>query len=258
MNWIILDLDGCISDDSHRHHLAEKAKFHDYHSLCHMDSCINKEVVEGLAQGPKNKFLFVTGREEFCRYSTMAWLLDKFPWLDAREMILLMRPDGDNTPSPALKIKMLEENNFEPDQIRFAYDDRRDVLEAYRRWGVKETWVLSRNEHHRHPMHVPTEVARHADELLADMAETFRERNKVYGSNYLRVGQVMEVLHGAGTSAPASELVGTAEQFNVWHLYELMIVKLTRFANSGLKHKDSIHDMAVYAAMIESLLGEDE
>jgi hypothetical protein len=36
-----------------------------------------------------------------------------------------------------------------------------------------------------------------------------------------------------------------------------MIVKITRFANSGLKHKDSIHDAAVYAAMVESLIKED-
>jgi hypothetical protein len=33
-----------------------------------------------------------------------------------------------------------------------------------------------------------------------------------------------------------------------------MIVKITRFANSDLNHKDSIHDAAVYAAMVESLL----
>ena len=33
-----------------------------------------------------------------------------------------------------------------------------------------------------------------------------------------------------------------------------MIVKLTRFSNSELSHLDSIHDCAVYAAMVESLV----
>ena len=51
----------------------------------------------------------------------------------------------------------------------------------------------------------------------------------------------------------------TKEQFNTWHLFELMIVKLTRFANTEMTHKDSIHDAAVYAAMVESLMeGESD
>jgi hypothetical protein len=37
-----------------------------------------------------------------------------------------------------------------------------------------------------------------------------------------------------------------------------MVVKLTRFANSGLTHEDSIHDAAVYAAMVESLIRKEK
>lgn len=98
------------------------------------------------------------------------------------------------------------------------------------------------------------------DQILSDMAETFRERNAIYGDNYLKVGLVMEILHGVKAPHPAAVLIasGTAEQFNIWHLYELMIVKLTRFANSGLTHADSIHDLAVYAAMVESLVRRRE
>lgn len=92
---------------------------------------------------------------------------------------------------------------------------------------------------------------KNAADILGEMAETFRERNKVYGDNYLRVGDVMVALFPEGVT------IGTKEQFNVWHLFELMIVKLTRFANSGLSHEDSIHDLAVYAAMVESLIRKD-
>jgi hypothetical protein len=90
-----------------------------------------------------------------------------------------------------------------------------------------------------------------AADILAEMADTFRERNKVYGDNYKRVGDVMSALF------PEGVMLVTPEDFNVWHLFELMVVKMTRFANSGLTHEDSIHDLAVYAAMVESLIRKE-
>ena len=91
-----------------------------------------------------------------------------------------------------------------------------------------------------------------AAKILEEMAETFRERNKVYGDNYKTVGEVMVALFPKGVS------LKTVEDYNIWHLFELMIVKVTRFANNDLKHKDSIHDAAVYAAMVESLIKGDK
>lgn len=93
---------------------------------------------------------------------------------------------------------------------------------------------------------------KNAAEILAEMADTYRERNRVYGDNYKRVGAVMAALFPEGMK------LSRAEDFNSWHLFELMVVKLTRFANSGLTHQDSIHDLAVYAAMVESLLNKDQ
>jgi len=90
-----------------------------------------------------------------------------------------------------------------------------------------------------------------AADILAEMADTYRERNKVYGDNYKRVGDVMMALFPNGVT------LETAEQFNTWHLFELMVVKITRFANSELQHEDSIHDLAVYAAMVESLIRKE-
>lgn len=84
-------------------------------------------------------------------------------------------------------------------------------------------------------------------DVLQEMADTFRERNKVYGDNYKSVGNVMAALFPGGIA------LVMPDDFNRWHLFELIVVKLTRFANSGLTHIDSIHDAAVYAAMVESL-----
>jgi len=91
-----------------------------------------------------------------------------------------------------------------------------------------------------------------ASKILQDMAVTFKERNKIYGDNYKTVGIVMSGLFPNGVS------LKTIDDYNTWHLFELMVVKLTRFANTNMTHKDSIHDAAVYAAMVESLLPEEE
>jgi hypothetical protein len=85
-----------------------------------------------------------------------------------------------------------------------------------------------------------------AAEKLEAMAETFRARNKVYGSNYKMVGKLMKVLFPNGVP---KDLVFEDH----FHLFELMLVKLSRYAISNLTHTDSIHDAAVYAAMCEAI-----
>jgi hypothetical protein len=92
---------------------------------------------------------------------------------------------------------------------------------------------------------------KNAADILAEMADTYRERNEVYGDNYKRVGAVMKAMFPEGVA------LFYAEDYNVWHLFELMVVKMTRFANSKLSHEDSIHDLAVYAAMVESLIRKE-
>jgi hypothetical protein len=87
-------------------------------------------------------------------------------------------------------------------------------------------------------------------DLLAEMANTYRERNAVYGDNWKNVGNVMMAMFPEGVE------LKTADAVNSWHLWELIVVKLTRFANSKLTHQDSIHDVAVYAAMLEAIILE--
>lgn len=95
---------------------------------------------------------------------------------------------------------------------------------------------------------VATDKPRTAADLLQEMANTFRERNVVYGDNYKVVAAVMMTLFPEGIA------LTSADNFLTWHLFELIVVKLTRFTNSGLTHKDSIHDIAVYAAMLERVI----
>jgi hypothetical protein len=90
-----------------------------------------------------------------------------------------------------------------------------------------------------------------ADKILEKMAKTFRERNAVYGDNCKMVPKLVAVLFPKGVPP---ELVITDQ----WHLFELKLVKLSRFAISNLTHKDSVHDDGVYSAMIESILEQRE
>lgn len=86
-------------------------------------------------------------------------------------------------------------------------------------------------------------------EIMIDMARTFKERNAVYGDNYRMVAKLMLVLFPEGLPPGLYK----KDQF---HLFELVLVKLSRFAISNLTHRDSVHDMAVYAAMVESVITE--
>lgn len=90
---------------------------------------------------------------------------------------------------------------------------------------------------------------RSAADILKEMAVTYEARNAVYGSNYKMVGPLMAIFFPRG--AP-KELLESPQ----FHLFELIVVKLSRLAISGLLHKDSAHDTAVYAAMIERIIEE--
>lgn len=88
------------------------------------------------------------------------------------------------------------------------------------------------------------------DEVMKDMLATFEERGKVYKTNYLIIGQALAQMFPEGIR------LQTAEDHNRWHLFLMVMVKATRLANTALTHKDSAHDMAVYAAMFAGLIDE--
>lgn len=90
------------------------------------------------------------------------------------------------------------------------------------------------------------------DEILLSAAKTFAERAKVYGENYKKVGGALAAMF------PEPPKLETAEDHNRYYIFTLIVMKLSRYANnfSTGGHQDSIHDAAVYAAILESIDSE--
>ena len=93
-----------------------------------------------------------------------------------------------------------------------------------------------------------------AGERLKKAAETYAERNKVYGNTYKRHGQVAAALFPDGVT------LKTVDDHNRFGVLTLVIGKLTRYCTnfSTGGHADSIHDLGVYAFMLEELDAEQK
>ena len=97
-------------------------------------------------------------------------------------------------------------------------------------------------------------------ECIEEALATFKQRNKQYGDNYLQHGQVMTALFPKGVQ------LETVEDWNRFGIVNMAVAKLTRYAQNWPKVSestiDSVHDLGVYAFMLESLdsfkLGADD
>jgi hypothetical protein len=260
--YVICDLDGCISDDRWRRHLLPSPpdghapeKYDEYHSLAFRDQCVADVVSDVMYDihdtydhtgHQKALLLVVTARPDRhnFRRETMDWLNSVFPGV-AYE--LLMRPSNSCESSRTLKrttveqyfMSVSDQNHWQ--RVVSAYDDRQDVLDSYPVEDfVKQLRILP-------DVSVDTFIHAHKSvaEILRSMAATSEERAKIYGDHYRHFAPVVKALWPNGVpSALVTE--------DRWHLFELLLVKVVRFAATGLTHRDSIHDLAVYAAMIES------
>lgn len=271
----VFDLDGTLFDDRWRLDRIKVAgplsDYDDYHSGIPDDevySTIARYVSEAIQRGEMVEYW--TARPEKYRQVTFERLDNVFPF---NEFTIKMRDYGDKRPSTIMKSAWLSHALRHGDyRIINVFDDRQDVLarmqdEALYYNSVAQNKIAftfnlckagevvqqlaidpsATGQEETKAVEVEQPPATAAD-ILDAMAATFRERNAVYGDNAVMVGQVMQVLFPNGVT------LKTPEDYHMWHLFELKIVKLTRFAISGLKHEDSIHDDGVYSAMCERLV----
>ena len=252
MKYVIFDLDNCLADDRARIRLIKwdeknpDKRYAEYHANVSDDPVGNLDELEltMLISTP----IFLTARPCLVgsvdvRSQTLRWIQEK---LGVSKPILLMRGINDHRSSVDVKRSMLAElanYDIKLKDIVHAYDDRRDIVAMYCEYGINAT-VL--NIHDVCAYKPPTNAI-NAGEVLGAMAATFLERSGTYKDNYKMVPKLCEVLFPEGVPP---EILFSPQ----WHLFELKLVKLSRFAISGLKHLDSIHDDAVYSAMIEACL----
>lgn len=88
-----------------------------------------------------------------------------------------------------------------------------------------------------------------APEILAAAGEAFAEKNNLYGGNYKHFGQTMVSLFPQGLT------LETEADWNRLGVFVHCVTKLSRYA-ANLQtdgHRDSAHDLMVYAAMLEEL-----
>lgn len=293
---VIFDLDNCLSNDKHRIGLIRwdskdpTHRYNDYHQSCDQDAAQNTEVFFGhILAG--HVPLFITGRPEAVRAKTLEWIVRNLSW-GVANYYLLMRPHGCELTSADLKVMLLETwlvgDGFGRRVIN-AYDDHAAIVDAYRSaFGIPATVLRIHSEDaYRDSDSIPrrsSSALSRPDQAAADaaaitggsddiadgpvqgarpkrripastilraMADTFDERNAVYRDNSRMIPKLIRALFPHGVP---SHLVEQEE----FHLFELILVKLARFASTELAHIDSIHDIAPYCAMIETILKEKQ
>jgi len=236
----VFDLDGVLADDRHRRDKINwgvenpDRRYQDYHAASSTDPFINSNLVYAQLQ-QKRKIFFVTSRPDYCHQQTVDWLYRHMPEL--APFNLMMRPADDHRHSPELKLEIIRALDVGCN-IRVVYEDRLDVIEALIAYGFPCEHITTCGEPVGETVH---QKINPVADILENMAATFRERSAVYGDNLLMVEPIMKIMFPAGVP-----------EFNTqMHLLELLLMKLTRYAVSGLTHTDSIHDIGVYAAMLE-------
>jgi hypothetical protein len=95
------------------------------------------------------------------------------------------------------------------------------------------------------PMSVP--------QMLAAAAETFRQKNEMYGDAYQNVGAIFLLLFPEGIS------LATEKDYNRFCVFNHIINKIVRYSvNWDNGHDDSLTDLSVYAMMMKELDGLDK
>jgi len=136
MKTIICDLDGTLTDASHRmHYIKNKPKDH----RTFFKECINDglhsdvlDIVYNLVLAVPAYLVLVSGRSDECRNETKEWLRENNISYDQ----LWMRRAGDYRPDYIVKQEIYDRHLINKD-IYCVFDDRDQVVQMWRRNGLR-------------------------------------------------------------------------------------------------------------------------
>jgi len=133
-NWIILDLDGTLCDDSHRKQFALEKNWDEYHGLLRLDSARRAEQLIAQAwygSSHHHQIAIVTGRPGNYLAETNNWLHHyQIPFDE-----LYMRKEGDFRPGEVVK-KEVYENHFQDRDVVFVLEDQEAIVDMWRGLGL--------------------------------------------------------------------------------------------------------------------------
>jgi len=254
---IIFDLEGTLSNCNHRIHYLE-LKLYELWNIGLSTDETNEKIVADLKRAKQYGIYVIILSAKPAHYLSFA-----SAWLQAKKIrydkLILKK---DSTPSVVWKMKKALELKKEFDIIS-AYDDRRDICRMYHSIGIKSIIVDKEGES---LCFKPTAKKVRNPEastkkesvwnILTDLGELFKTKDKEYGSAYKRHGKIMAELFPDGIT------LKTADDFYFWHIIDLVVVKINRIATGRARsedHIDSWKDLAVYSAMyLEKLNNKGE
>lgn len=137
---IVLDIDGTIANNDHRaHHVDKEAP--DWDTFLTPDLVGKDTPIAGARRAVKHfqllkyKMLFLTGRNEALRDTTMRWLLEHYE-LDVREEDLMMRPLGNMLKPTEFKREQVSAIRQEYGENLIFFDDDLYMHAVYAEYGI--------------------------------------------------------------------------------------------------------------------------
>ena len=145
-NHIIVDIDGTVSDTTHRlHHILNKPKNWDAFFAGCVDDAPHNDIISLLrfcAISLTTKFHYVSGRSDSVRLETLAWLKE----YGCPRGELYMRKHGDHREDYVVKEEILDTDlKLTPDDVWFILDDRNQVVNMWRKRGFRVLQVADGN-----------------------------------------------------------------------------------------------------------------
>lgn len=136
--FVIFDIDGTLSDSSHRVQYAQAKEWDTFHSLAKDDPVFVKIMDLAFAISDLSNIILLTGRTNKHRQTTLEWLQQCN--VDGNIDSIIMRDDNDFRPDTEYKIDAIEQffgdKKTAIEKIWFVVDDRDKVVEALRNYGL--------------------------------------------------------------------------------------------------------------------------
>jgi predicted kinase len=94
----------------------------------------NQPIIELIDSLDLVEIIFISGRDEVCRQSTLDWIDANHTMY--RDPILLMRPQGDTCKDSVVKRELFDQHIRDKYYVEFVLDDRDQVVQMWRSLGL--------------------------------------------------------------------------------------------------------------------------